>query len=203
MPRMSQHAMSTADFTYGWPFRAASIVRLSSAELRRVFAEELRRQFRSARRAPRRVGRQVRRPERTDFAVAGDARVGLDRDDGAVEHVTDLPPRPLVAAFVEGQIDLPGGDAGDADRGPRRRCDPDCLRTGTLEWIAARFNPCSRCGACRSPLPGPRGLGPASPRSGGEVWCGWRSRQPHAGTRQPAPPRPLEGRGRGQLRVRG
>ena len=55
------------------------------AELQRVLAEQMRPQLGDAGAHAVRVGRQVERPERTDLAVADDAGVGLDLDDGAVE----------------------------------------------------------------------------------------------------------------------
>ena len=67
-----------ADFTYGCPFSAASIVRFSFAELRRVFAEQMRRELAQPGPHAVGVGRQVGRPERADLAVAGEPGVGLD-----------------------------------------------------------------------------------------------------------------------------
>ena len=72
------------------------------AELRRVLAEQVRPEFRDPGAHAVGIGRQVERPERADLAVADDARVGLDRDDRAVEDVDRLAARPLVAALRAG-----------------------------------------------------------------------------------------------------
>ncbi len=71
------------------------------AELPRVFAQEVRPELGDARSRTGRVGRQVERPERTDFAVPGEPFVGLDRHDRAVENRDGFPPRPLVAPLVQ------------------------------------------------------------------------------------------------------
>ena len=60
----------------------------------------------------RRIGGQIGRAERADLAVAGEARIGLDADHGAVEHRDGFAARPVVAALVQRQVDLIGEDAG-------------------------------------------------------------------------------------------
>ena len=47
------------------------------------------------------IRRQIKRPERTHFAVAGEARVGLDPYDGAVENGDRFAAGPFVAALVQ------------------------------------------------------------------------------------------------------
>ena len=93
--------------------------RLSLASSQRVFAEQVRAELGDAGAHAVGVGGQVERPERADLAVAGDARVGLDLDDGAVEDRDRLAARPLVAALVQRQIDAVGADAGDLQGSPR------------------------------------------------------------------------------------
>ena len=95
------------------------------------------------------VGRQVGRPERADLAVAGEPGVGLDRDDGAVEHVDGLAARPVVAALVQRQLDPLGADAGDL-HGLILRC-PGPTAAGAPPAPSAAAVP--RC-ACRSILQG-------------------------------------------------
>ena len=59
------------------------------------------------------VGRQVERTERANLAPAGDAAVGFDFDDCAVEDRNRFASRPLVTALVERQFDPICADAFD------------------------------------------------------------------------------------------
>ena len=86
------------------------------AELRRVFADELRREFLQSGAHPRRVRGQVRGTERAHFAVPDQSAVGLDADDGAVEDIDELAAGPAVAPFDERQLDAMGEDALDLHR---------------------------------------------------------------------------------------
>ena len=62
------------------------------------------------------VGGEVEGAEGADFAVAGDAFVGLDFDDGGVEDGGRFSAGPFVGAFLEGEVDLVGVDGGDFHR---------------------------------------------------------------------------------------
>ena len=90
-----------ADLTYGWPLQGRVHAAVELGELRRVFAEQVRPELGDARAHALGVGRQVKRPERADLAVAGDALVGLDRHDRAVEDRDGLAAGPFVASFVQ------------------------------------------------------------------------------------------------------
>lgn len=59
------------------------------------------------------ISRQVEGPERANFAVAGEAGVGLDADDGAVENGDGLAAASLVGDFVEWEFNAVGQEAGD------------------------------------------------------------------------------------------
>ena len=86
---------------------------VEDSELARVEADEVGRKLGEAGADAGGVGGQVEGAERTDFAVADEAVVSLDLDDGAVEYGHGLATGPGVAPFVEGQIDLVGGNAFD------------------------------------------------------------------------------------------
>src|SRR5690349_4589974 len=59
------------------------------------------------------IGREVKGAEGADFAVADEAGVGLDADDGAIKHGDGLAAAPLVGRLVQGELDAIGLDAGD------------------------------------------------------------------------------------------
>ena len=95
-------------------------------ELTRIFAEQMRAKFANAHTNAFGVGRQIKRPQRTDLAVTDDARVGFHRNDGAVEHGDRLAAGPFVAALAQGEVHLVGRNfrnlhqSGDCSR-PRGR----------------------------------------------------------------------------------
>jgi hypothetical protein len=84
---------------------------VQAGDLQRVFADEMRAELGDAGACAGRVGGQVERTERAHLTVAGDSAIGLDGDDGAVEDGNGLAARPLVAAFVQREVDAPGEDA--------------------------------------------------------------------------------------------
>ena len=83
------------------------------AEFPRVGADQVRPEFADAGPDAVRVCRQVKRPERADFAVPDNTRVGLDPDDGTIEHRNRLPAGPLVRRFVQREFDTVRENAGD------------------------------------------------------------------------------------------
>ena len=82
-------------------------------QLGRIFAKQMRAKFANASANALRVGGQIIRAERTDFAVADEARVGFHANDGAVEHRDRLAAGPFVAAFAQRQVHLVGRDLCD------------------------------------------------------------------------------------------
>ena len=82
-------------------------------ELARVFADDVRPQLAQPRAHALGVGGKIERPERTDFAVADDARVRLHADDGAIEDGDGFSAAPFVGGFDEREFDAIGEDAGD------------------------------------------------------------------------------------------
>ena len=87
------------------------------AEFQRVFADEQRTQLEKTRTHAGRVSRQIEGPERTDLAVADEAGVGFNTDDGAVEYSDRFTARPLVGGLVQREIDLMSEDARDSHGG--------------------------------------------------------------------------------------
>ncbi len=51
------------------------------------------------------VGGQIEGAERADLALSDEAVVGLNRDNGAVEHHDRFAPRPFTRRFVERELD--------------------------------------------------------------------------------------------------
>jgi hypothetical protein len=90
-------------------------------QLRRVLAQQVRAELGYAGPCPLRIGRQVERTQRADLAMADGPFIGLDSHDRAVEHLNRLAAGPFVAALVQGQVDLVGGDPGDLHRRTLRR----------------------------------------------------------------------------------
>ena len=75
---------------------------IESRQLKRIFAQQVRPQLGDAGANAFGVGRQVKRPQRADLAIAHDARIGLHAHDGAIEDRDGFPARPFVTAFVQG-----------------------------------------------------------------------------------------------------
>src|SRR3954463_5097925 len=93
--------------------------------LARVEADEMRGELAQTSADALGIGGEVEGAERADFTVAGQAGVGLDADDGAVEDGDGFAAGPFVAAFAEGKLDAVGEDAGDFHWGslaPSERC---------------------------------------------------------------------------------
>src|SRR6185436_9001269 len=64
-----------------------------------------------------RVGGQIERPERTDFAVANESSVRLNAHNRAVENGDRLAAGPFVSGLVERKFDAMGEDADDVHAG--------------------------------------------------------------------------------------
>src|SRR5262249_27625229 len=110
---------------------------VEAAELGRVLAEQMRSQLADAGAAARRVRGQVERPQRADLAVAGDARVRLEGDHGAVEHGYRFAAGPLVAALVQRQVHLVAADSRDLHAAPPGSEFASCYSTGSsVPWAA-------------------------------------------------------------------
>ena len=95
-------------------------VAIELGQLRRILAKQRRCKHLDAGAGTFCVGRKVNRAKRADFAVAGDALVGLDPHDRAVKHLHRLAAGPVIAALVQRQIHLKHADFADVHERPRR-----------------------------------------------------------------------------------
>ncbi len=87
--------------------------RIQYAESRGIAADQLRRQLRNAGARAARIGGQIRRTQRTDFAISTDAGVGVNGHYGGIENLDRVAAGPLVAALMQREIHLEDFDAGD------------------------------------------------------------------------------------------
>ena len=108
------------------------------------------------------VGRQIRRPERADLAVARDPLVRLDRDDRGVEDRDRLAARPLVAPLVERQLDTMGQDPRDAHDAVKYAMDASAPPAVKMEGFEAS----QRLARQRTDLPNKRATTSYGPISG-------------------------------------
>ena len=83
------------------------------AEIGGIDADELRSDLRKTGAHARGIRRQIGGAKRAALAVADDAGIGFYGDDGGVEYLDIITVRPAVAAFLQGQIDLPCLDGGN------------------------------------------------------------------------------------------
>ena len=97
----------------GVAFQRRCHLSIERAQLRRIRAEQMRRQFSDAGADAVGISRQVKGTQRADFAVARNPAVGIDADYRAIEDFDRLPARPFIAAFVQRQVHLISGDALD------------------------------------------------------------------------------------------
>ncbi len=88
-------------------------VTIEDVEVARVEADELRADLFQPGADAAGVGREVGRAERARFPPARDPGVGLDGDDGRIEHLDEVAVGPGVAAFLQRKVDLPGEDTCD------------------------------------------------------------------------------------------
>ena len=91
-----------AGFDVGVALEGAVHLFVEDGQLAGVEADEVGRKLGEAGADTGGVGGQIEGAEGADFAVADEAGVGLDLDDGAVEDVDRFAAGPGVAAFVEG-----------------------------------------------------------------------------------------------------
>jgi hypothetical protein len=84
---------------------------IQTLELPRILADQVRREHRDSGADAFGIGRQISGPEGTDFTVADDPSVGLDPDEGRVEDRDRFAAGPVVAAFVQRELDPIGGDS--------------------------------------------------------------------------------------------
>ena len=85
-------------------------------EFEGIFSDEMRSEFPKTRADALGVSWEVKWSEGADFAVADDAGVGFDANDGAVEDIDGLSAGPFISGFVERQSDAVGEDAGNFHR---------------------------------------------------------------------------------------
>src|ERR1043166_5360300 len=95
------------------PLEGGGHAAIEPAEFERVFTDEMRAEFLDAGADTVCIGGKIKRSERADLTEPDDAGVGGDFDHGAIEDVHRFAAGPLVAAFMERQIDPVGTDAGD------------------------------------------------------------------------------------------
>ena len=88
-------------------------VMVERPQVRRIMPDQLGADLRDAGPDPLGIGRQVRRAERAALGITGNARVGLDRHNGRVEHFHEVAATPVVAPFAQRQIDLIDRYGGD------------------------------------------------------------------------------------------
>ncbi len=86
---------------------------VNGPEPRGVLTNQMRAQLANARARALRVGRQIKRPQRAHFAMAGEAGIGFEGHHGAVKHRHRFAAGPLVDAFVQREINLINLDACD------------------------------------------------------------------------------------------
>ena len=87
-------------FNVRMPFERGVHVAVELRQLRGILADQRRGKHLDTGTRALGVGRQVDRAKRADFAVAGDALVGLDPYDGAVKHLHGFAAGPIVGALV-------------------------------------------------------------------------------------------------------
>ncbi len=86
---------------------------IQPGELARVFTEQVRPEFAETGADAPGKGRQIKRTQRTHFAVTDESGVRLDADNRAVKNGDGLPARPFVGRLVQREFDAMGEDAGD------------------------------------------------------------------------------------------
>lgn len=117
--------MSMALFTRMAEERAGHDL-LDHADLARVEADQMRRQFADTGAGARAMGRQVEWPERPDPAETAASIVVTTST--MVEHLDELAVRPRIAPLLQGRLGLVGPDRSGARYSPREAfaygCDP-------------------------------------------------------------------------------
>ena len=83
------------------------------AQLARIGAEYMGPQFAQAAAHALGIRRQVKRPKRADFAVADQARIRFDANNGAIEYRDRFSAGPFVGGFVQREFHTKCRDASD------------------------------------------------------------------------------------------
>ena len=105
-----------AGLDVGMAFECGVHAAVQWAELSGIEADQVRTKFAQARAHTGGRGGEIGRNKGANLAKTGEADIGFQRNHGGVKHFDGLATGPLVAAFVQGQVHLINGDAGELHR---------------------------------------------------------------------------------------